>query len=311
MRRRQSGVALITALILLAIATMLAVTIGHDSAMSARRSASGFSLEQSVQIAQGAEALAAYVLREDRNDTDGYDDAWSSPYGPVEVVPEVSLEAQLFDEQGKFNINTLVGRDGTVDEDALAVFARLMDLLGIEPDWAQYVVDWVDPDVLPHPQGGEDSLYISQMPPYRAANLAVTSVSELEQIPGFGRERYLLLLPHVTALPPSAATINVCTATPYVLDALYALSEQNRNNVEYSNMDPEQLAQSRAERCFPRAQVISAGEERLSARIGERSDYFQLRTWVRIGVAEFALYSLMYRDGNGQARPVMRSFGTE
>ncbi len=43
----------------------------------------------------------------------------------------------------------------------------------------------------------------------------------------------------------------------------------------------------------------------------ERTSWFRLQTWVRIGTAEFDLYSLMFRGGGGQARAVMRSFGTE
>jgi hypothetical protein len=43
---------------------------------------------------------------------------------------------------------------------------------------------------------------------------------------------------------------------------------------------------------------------------GEQSSYFRLRTWVRIGTAQFALYSLMYRQGD-MARPISRTFGTE
>lgn len=312
MRRGQTGVALITALILLSLATVLAVTIGFESAMTARRSTASFSMEQSLQLAQGAEALAAHVLGQDNNSTDGPADAWSQPYGPVEVAPEVSLEAQLFDEQGKFNLNTLLDANGDADKNAVAIFSRLLELLELEPRWTSLLVDWLDDDVLPQTEGGEDSLYSSQTPPYRPANLPITSVSELAQLPGFGRERYLKLLPHVTALPPQAAKINLCTADGYVLDALFALSKQDPNNVEYSRMTPEDLAKARANACFPLVATIApqASEPDMYARAGETTQYFQLRTWLHIGFAQFALYSLMYRD-NGFARPVARTFGTE
>jgi general secretion pathway protein K len=318
MRHRESGVALITALILLAVTSILAVSIGYESAMSARRSAASFSMEQGLQIGMGAEALAAYALREDKrgkNATDHLGEGWATAYGPVEVEPGVSLEAQLYDEQARFNLNSLVKQDESgrdvVDPEALRVFTRLLELLEIEPAWAQKVVDWIDPDDTPEPDGGEDSLYLSQTPPHRAANRAMLSVSELQQLPGFGPERYRRLLPHVSALPPSANKINACTATPYVLDALYALSTANPNDVEFTVMDPESFAKARGESCFPGASVLARGENQIRQRVEDSSQYFQLRTWVRIGAAEFALYSLMYRDGAGNTRPVMRSFGTE
>ena len=72
-------------------------------------------------------------------------------------------------------------------------------------------------------------------------------------MPGLGRERYLKLLPHVTALPPEAGKINVCTADGFVLDALFALSKHNLNNVEYSRIPLEDLAKSRAKRLLSAA----------------------------------------------------------
>jgi general secretion pathway protein K len=308
---RQQGVILMSALILVALAAVLSATIFFETAMSARRTAASFSMEQGLQLAQGAEALAAYALADDKGPDDTPKDSWAQPYGPVEVAPEVSLEAQMSDEQGKFNINTLLKADGTRDDNAYKIFQRLLELVDMESRWAALTVDWLDPDVLPHSAGGEDSLYTSQKPPHRTGNLLVTSVSELQQLPGFNRELYLRLLPHVTALPRAAKTINVCMADGVVLDALYGLSKSNASYVEYSRLKPEELARNREPGCFPRATVLAAGEPDMSARIGERSSYFRLHTWVRIGTAQFALYSLMYRDGNGQVRPVTRTFGTD
>ena len=312
-RSSQRGVALVTAVILVALATVIAVAIGSRSAMSARRSAGNFGYEQAVQFAVGAEALAAYALHEDKGNQDSLTENWARPYGPVEVGPGITLEAQLGAEQGKFNLNTLVNARGEVDPDALAVFTRLLKLLQLEPRWAPLLVDWIDSDVLPASDGGEDSLYLSQQPAYRTANLAITSVSELLQLPGFGRERYLKLLPHVTALPPDASTINVCLASPYVLDALAALGNGgSQNAVEYSVMDPKQFADARAKGCFPGATVMR-GLLRPDAvnRIGETSRYFRLQSLVSIGTARFALYSLLQRDADGQVRAVLRTLGTE
>ncbi|MEY4761395.1 MAG: hypothetical protein RLZZ200_1251 [Pseudomonadota bacterium] len=312
-RSRQSGVALVTAVVLVALATVVAVAIGSRSAMSARRSAGNFGYEQAVQFAAGAEALAAYALREDKGEQDTLGEPWAQPYGPVDVAPGIALDAQLSDEQGKFNLNTLVNARGTVDPDALAIFTRLLQLLQLEPRWAPLLVDFIDGDVLPTPDGGEDSLYLSQQPPYRAANLTLTSITELLALPGFGRERFLKLAPHVTALPPDASTINVCLASPVLLDALAALGNgASQNAVEYSVMDPKQLAQSRAKGCFP-GQAVMRGLLRPDAmsRISETSRYFRLQSMVSIGTARFALYSLLHRDKDGQVRAVFRTLGTE
>ena len=58
----QRGVALITAIVLVAIATILAVHIGTRTALDLRRTAGLAALDQGWHVALGAEAWAAEVL---------------------------------------------------------------------------------------------------------------------------------------------------------------------------------------------------------------------------------------------------------
>jgi general secretion pathway protein K len=281
--------------------------------MTARRSAGSFSMEQAVELAKGAEALAAYALGQDKNPQDSMLDSWAQYVPPVEVAPEVSLEAQVNDEQGKFNVNTLLYQDGSVNKEAQAVFNRLLELLQIDPHFTSLLIDWMDRDTNVLADGGEDSLYASRTPPHRTANLLVTSISELQQMPEFNRELYLRLAPFITALPPDASTINVCTADREVLDALYAASDnpQLKGYLEYTRMRPEDLATSRKQACFPTRDAHSQNDAKVKLMTAEKSSYFRLHTWVRIGTTQFALYSLMYRDSQNLARPIIRTFGTE
>lgn len=308
---RQRGVILISALILVALAAIVATTLFFDTAMSARRTVASFSMEQALQLAQGAEALAAYGLNQDKNQDDTALDDWAKPYGPVDVEAGVSLDALLNDEQAKFNINTLLKADGTRDDDAFKVFQRLLELSGLEQRWADLIVDWIDPDSEPAPGGGEDSFYTARPSPHLTSNQLLTSISELLQIPEFTLPLYQKLAPHITALPHSANRINVCTADGIVLDSLFALSTSKPGYVEHSTRSQEEFDRLRANGCFPKRDVLAADEPKIAARTAERSSYFRLHTWIRIGTAEFALYSLMYRDPRGQSRAVLRSFGTE
>jgi general secretion pathway protein K len=308
---RQRGVILISALILVALATVIATTIFFETAMSARRTVSSFSMEQALQLGQGAEALAAYGLADDKNQDDTAQDDWAQPYGPVEVETGISLEAQLTDEQAKFNVNSLLKVDGTRNDDTYKVFQRLLELSGLERRWADQVVDWIDADSSPGTSGGEDTLYTTRQPPHLTGNQLLSSISELQQMPGFTREMYLKLAPHISALPILANRINVCLADGFVLDALYALSTGKPGYVEHSTRTQEEFDSLRANGCFPKRSVLTADEPKMAALTAERTSYFRLRTWIHIGTAEFALYSLMYRDPRGQARAVARSFGTD
>lgn len=309
--KHSRGVILVSALVVTAMAAVVAAALFFEAGLTARRAAGNFALEQALQIGQGAEALAAQVLGEDRNQTDTPAEDWAQPVDPVEVEADIVLEARLTDETGRFNINSLVDNEGERDENTMRVFARLLELAGLEPRWSDMVSDWIDPDTQPAPDGAEDGLYLAQTPPHRAANLAITSVSELMQMPGFTREMYDRLLPHITALPASVRTINVCTADGVVLDALFALHATDTRHEEYSTLTADELAERRTGACYPSRNTLAAGQPGMQQMTVERSNWFRLQTWVNVGSAQFALYSLLQRDGSGRVRAVSRSLGSE
>jgi len=313
--RGQRGIALLVAILLVALGTIIAAAIAYENAMTARRGAATFAFDESLLIAQGAEALAAYGLREVARDdpkTTHPNQPWAKPLGPLEVVPGVMLEASLEDLSGRFNLNSLVKEDGTVDPDALAAFVHLLQWLELEPKWATYLIDWIDPDIQPQiPDGAEDSVYMGQNPPYLPPNIYITSTTELLALPGFGRERYLKLAPFVTALPPDAK-LNVCSASGMVLDAY--------TGQRSFGLDPEGLAKNRASAngCFPKktseykqAFASPAAFTTVDGKLAETSSYFRLTSHVTIGSAEFNLYSLLYREGTGTVRPLLRSYASD
>jgi len=316
----QRGIALLVAILLVALGTIIAAAVAYENAMTARRGTATYAFDESLLIEQGAEALAAYGLRQIYNNDPKriyHGQGWDKPVGPLEVVPGVMLEASLEDLQGRFNLNNLVGPDGAPDKVQVAAFTQLLAMLGLETKWAGYLIDWIDADIAPQtPDGAEDSVYMGQTPPYRAANRYITSASELLALPGFGRDRYLKLAPHVTALP-QGTPVNVCTADGYVMDAFLGPGHS-----EFS-ANTDQLAQNRLNTsgCFPSLsnfqaafdpKVWSAGA---SKKFAETSSYFRLTSFITIGSAEFNLYSLLYMDtGGGSAgggaavRPIQRSF---
>jgi general secretion pathway protein K len=315
MRRRlpaaQRGVALLTAVILVAIAAVVATAIAFNNAMSARRGIASFGVAQSVQIAEGAEAIAAYVLKQTATGSApiSLNGPWAQHFGPQEFEG-VILEAQLEDQQGKFNINNLVDANGVAVPGAVQAFQRLLTLVGLESKWADLLVDWIDTDNEPtFPDGAEDSVYLGMNPQYRPPNMPITSVSELLALPGFGRQRYDRLVPYIAALPPGTA-VNVCTAPGVVLDAL------TPGKQEFS-VDPQQLATRRQRGCFPTQNEFMAtmsqtqqGQLAAALPISQQSSFFRLHSWITIGTARFSLYSLLQSEG-GQVRPILRTFGTE
>jgi general secretion pathway protein K len=308
--RAQRGIALLVAILLVALGTILAAAIAYENAMTFRRGAATYAFDQGLLVQEGAEALAAYGLRlaQKSNPQQTYaSEGWAQPVGPVEVVPGVMLSARLEDLQGRFNLNNLVRQDGTPDPVEVSAFQQLLAMLGLEPKWAGYMVDWIDRDIVPSiPDGAEDSVYMGQTPPYRTPNRYITSASELLALPGFGHDRYVTLAPYVTALP-YGTKLNVCTAKAAVLDAFLG-------HGDFSS-DVDGLARNRAsaDGCFPKLSDYQAAADaatwsRISPRLQMTSSYFRLASLITIGSTEFNLYSLLLQDPTGQVRPILRSY---
>jgi general secretion pathway protein K len=320
--RHQRGVALLAAILLVAIATVLAAAIAFESAMAARRGAASLSFDESVLVAEGAEALAASALRDAASTTgstqapDSFVSSWAQPLPPTEIVPGVMLQASLEGLEGRFNLNSLVARKdpadtvGTVDPEALKIFEQLLEMVGLETKWAGEIADWVTQHDRTLPDGLGDNDTTGQTPPYRVANTFITSTSELLALPEFGRERYLKLAPYVVALPPDAK-INVCLASGFLLDAMSGSGNQ------YWSLGSA-LLEERKKQCWP---TIAAYQPTVSAadwatlqpqtRLQETSNYFRLTSLITIGDTDFTLYSLLKRNatsGQKTVRVLQRSF---
>ena len=314
---RQRGVALLVAIVIFAVATTVAAAITYNKAMASRRAAATFTMEQALQAGMAAEALAGIALEADggKAKTETTQD-WAQEQPPFEIEDTgIWIHARLEDLSGRFNLNSLVYWDAQnnaflPDQHQLSVFRTLLGDLNIDLRYADLMTDWIDPDIAPMDAGGEDTLYLSQNPPYRPPNTFITHPSELLALPNFGRENYQKIAPFVTALPYDVP-MNVCTASGLVLDAT---RNDPQNQKEFAGRN---LEQDRQNGCFPVKNVYigvisdPANRGEVEKRVEEKSSWFRLRTNIRIGTAEFVLYSLLFREPGNRVRTVQRSFGSE
>ena len=321
-RHRQRGVALIIALILVALATILATKLTFDGFLERRRTIGVLAAEQALHFGMGAEALAAYALAEDlKNNQTTLAAPWAQPTQPLPITPQDdpegepigTLQGELEDMQSRFNLNNLahiITTNGKTEQDPVPLeqFQRLLIKVGLESKWAGQARDWIDDDENPgSPDGAEDQIYTSQTPPYHTGNWPMVSASELMNLPGFGADRYRKIAPFVTALPDASVRINLCTAPVQVLESLADL------NGDFGS--PETLANARKSGCFPDLKTFTqvVGPKtlaQLNGRFEDHSQYFRLTTHISLGTTEFTLYSLLLRGPSGKTTPLLRSFGT-
>jgi general secretion pathway protein K len=304
--RSQRGVALVTAMIVVAIGTMIAVNLMWQGTLDLRRAEAALAADQGLMYVQGAEAWAADILRQDlvdSPDSDHLGEQWAIELPPL-PVDGGTIVGRLEDLQGRFNLNNLVGADGRENELARRQFERLLASVEVDPALAGAVVDWLDPDTdLRFPTGGEDVVYSDGDPPYRTANSQITSASELMAIAGFDRESYRNLAPYVTVLP-TGTKLNVNTASDVVLASL-------SDDIDIGTAGA--LVEQRAGEEFIDIGATFEGlvEPDVLEEIDGVSDHFLLTATVTLGSNQLTMRSVLQRDRSGITRAVFRSLGVE
>ena len=155
-------------MLIVALATILAINVTFRGMVDQRRSANLFALDQGYQVALGAEAWAADILKRDAQDsqTDHLGETWAQSLPPLPIDEGVgTVEGRLEDMQGRFNLNNLVFADGTTNEKAVKQLERILAMLELEPGWATAIADWIDSDIQPgFPDGAEDTVYTGLEP---------------------------------------------------------------------------------------------------------------------------------------------------
>lgn len=302
----QRGVALVMAIIVVAIGTMIAVNLIWRGTLDLRRTESALAADQGLMYVQGAEAWAADILRQDLVDSpesDHLGELWATELPPLPVDGGM-ITGRLEDLQGRFNLNNLIGADGKENALARRQFERLLTSLEADPALAGAVIDWLDPDTeLRFPSGGEDVVYSDADPPYRTANSTITSTSELMAVAGFDRDTYRRLAPYITVLP-QGTKLNVNTASDVVLASL-------SDDIDIATATS--LVEQRGEAEFVDINQTFEGlvEPDVLREIDGVSEHFLLTATVTLGKNQLTMRSVLQRDRSGITRAVFRSFGVE
>ena len=218
---------------------------------------------------------------------------------PVENGELIGL---IEDQQGKFNVNNMV-TGGKVNVVQLAHFSKLLSILGLPPELAGALADWIDADNQPQPQNGaEDDYYLALDPPYLTANQPLIDVDELALVRGFDDSVRARLRPFITALPTTTA-VNVNTAPAEVIAAV----------IDGLDLGGAQLLVAQRERMYFRGSDefiarLPHGAEVPSGDISVSSDYFMASLRVTIGGAAANGKALLSRQSPNWPDIVWRKY---
>ena len=330
---RQSGAALVVALLVFALCTTLIVAMKSEFDRFYQRGANLLQSEQAYAYLRGAEDLAGMALLADYDQDktakvpqDTLREIWAQPSTPYPLDDGGWLTGSLQDLQGRFNLNWLIGSSvgssvgakeagGTSGTDgvqprfsaAQEQFIRLLQALEEVPvsqqeaiTIMQAVTDWLDEDGEPGPGGAEDDYYYSRTPAHRAANRPMASVSELRSVAYMTPEIFQALRPLVTVWPQAPAPLNIHTAPVAVLRSINVDKELD----PLSASDAQSLADYRENAGYTGLDEFLenpafAGRAQQMAGmkplLGEKSSYFLLEAEVQVADRRQRLYSILQR----------------
>ncbi len=293
---KNQGIALITVLLVVALATITAVAMTTRQQLDIHRTANIINGEQAYIYALGGESWVKQILLRDKNKIDSLQDDWATPI-PSLPISGGSIQGKVEDLQGRFNINNLIDSHS---ED-IAIFERLIHLLELPPIPTQVVLDWIDSDLeLQIPDGAEDNAYL---PAYRTSNTLLSSPSEIRLLMGVDKKSYQKLLPYITTLP-THTPININTAPLMVLRAVVE---------ELSETEATDLIAARQKKPFESiheflVQDTLAGLHVDAHNLSITSQYFLFTAHVKIDRGQSQLSSVLHRKYD-KIRVLMRSQG--
>lgn len=314
MQSQRQGMALLMALVMLAIASSLAVGIWYNNQLSVARISNLQKSYQAKHHSQGMLLWASDILREDyaqdEYQHDSATDSWQQGIQGM-VVEDAVLSGTLVGLSGRFNVNNLV-LNGAKSVPHIEYFRRLLLALELDVNIADKVVDWIDTDQIPEPNGAEDFIYLARSPSYQTSGTQFKHIQELSLLDGLSTEDYQLLSAYVSVLPvlgnkPTRMNVNLMPAV--MLSALHsqitndmALRLYQEGQANYLNID--EFFDDEAIRFVPIKEIKN---KEIAPLISVKTMFLQASSLVKMGDNSFVTYALLARNSNGSARVISRS----
>ena len=311
-RSHNQGMALMMALVMLAIASSLAVGIWYNNQLSLARISNLQKSYQAKHYSQGMLLWASDILRDDYSQDDNQHDssldAWLQGIQGM-LVEDAILSGTLVGLNNRFNVNNLI-INGVQSEPHVAYFRRLLLALELDVNLADKVLDWVDVDQVPEPNGAEDFVYLAQSPSYQTSSSYFKHVQELSLLDGLSEEDFARLSPYVSALPieNGATRMNVNTLPAVMLSALHSqinneMALRLYQDVRADHVNLESFFQHEAIRYV----LGETQKNEISELISTQTLYLQASSLVQMEGSSFVMYALLVRNNTGNARVISRS----
>ncbi len=207
----------------------------------------------------------------------------------INQVENATIYSIIFDAQGRFNLNNLADADTQTQDDFIRLINAAYPKIGTEGARAiaTAVNNWIKQGAI---NNTLDDYYAKQTPPYRAPHRLMASVSEFRLVKGVTAELYAALSPYITALPETTP-ININSAAPPVLMSLSLTLTLSAAQTIYART---------RQAPFPSTAIFNQFDVIKNNRIPDNkitvnSNYFLVKSVIKIGQQEILLYTLLQR----------------
>jgi len=193
------GMALILTLLVVAILTAMVVEFAYGvyvntSTLNNWRTAQHLSVAAASSVRFGAKLISENNSMFTYTYPGHIEMAQRIPFDEIDGTVYLRIE----DENSKFNLNSLVNQNRTLNANAYAGLLRMLTSLDIKSEIADRILDWIDQDSEPRLYDSENS----------AKNGYLDSIDELLLIPGLNDETFEKMRPYVTIYGTAQVNIN-------------------------------------------------------------------------------------------------------
>ena len=347
-RKKQQGVALITVMLIVALAAILVTQMTGKLQLQMQRVSNIESNQQAYWYAMGAEAFAKRVL------IMSFDGQTTKTHlGQIWAQGESSypidygqITGEINDLQSCFNLNALreggstqntnvpnnnqnptnsntntSSSTGAPHQVAKKSLERLIVKLNIDnvsafeaKDMVDALSDWLDDDSQVTNSGGaEDSDYESKEHPYLAANHYLGNIKELRTITHFTTPIINALKPYVCVIPnTSLHKVNINTVGADNIELVTAL-------LDISSSEADEIISSRGVEGYNSIDDVFTLPGLAKANLTQEqkdqlvidSEYFSLKAHTNFNNSYFFLSSIMKVESNNQISIISRTIGRD
>ncbi|HYB97971.1 MAG TPA: type II secretion system minor pseudopilin GspK [Candidatus Limnocylindrales bacterium] len=296
--RRQRGVALLLALLTMVLLTVVVVEFTFATQVGYRRAATWLLAKRAALVAEGGVMVASEVLAQDYllNQYDALTDLWARELPPIDTGSG-RLLVRIEDEQGRFNVNSLISGANSLQGRR---FQTLLGIVNLDASLVAPLADWIDRNKEPNAgiAGAEDGYYATLPRPYTARNNQVQSFAELALVRGYEPRVLAALRPLISALPLDDTKVNPNTAPGPVLRSIDPrLADESLVSRLMERRVREPFRNAAAMRAAEGMDAFAEGE--LERLFTFSSSYFRVRSTAEVDGVFQSVEALLYRE-NGE-----------